>query len=155
MAKRDHLKDKDQDLDPAGAHGGDTGKSSFKGDGPRRRRVTSAATTPSTAARPAAARRGRAASTTSAPAPRATPRSSKGRGAARRIHEQAEPVGGAAHDGTYADGVACGATLCSLVGDHPEALQPSQVVGYRPDLGNLAALDTEDPHADPFRGQTG
>ena len=31
MAKRDHLKDKDQDLDPAGAHGGDTGKSSFKG----------------------------------------------------------------------------------------------------------------------------
>ena len=35
MAKRDHLKDKDQDLDPAGAHGGDTGKSSFKGDGPQ------------------------------------------------------------------------------------------------------------------------
>jgi hypothetical protein len=33
MAKRDH--DKDQDLDPAGAHGGDTGKSSFKGDGPQ------------------------------------------------------------------------------------------------------------------------
>jgi hypothetical protein len=35
MAKRDHLKDKDQDLDPAGAHGGDTGKASFKGDGPQ------------------------------------------------------------------------------------------------------------------------
>ena len=35
MAKRDHNKDKDQDLDPAGAHGGDTGKSSFKGDGPQ------------------------------------------------------------------------------------------------------------------------
>ena len=35
MAKRDHDKDKDQDLDPAGAHGGDTGKSSFKGDGPQ------------------------------------------------------------------------------------------------------------------------
>ena len=31
MAKRDH--DKDQELDPAGAHGGDTGKSSFKEDG--------------------------------------------------------------------------------------------------------------------------
>ena len=33
MGQRDH--DKDQDLDPAGAHGGDTGKSSFKGDGPQ------------------------------------------------------------------------------------------------------------------------
>jgi hypothetical protein len=33
MAQRDH--DKDQDLDPAGAHGGDTGKSSFKEDGPQ------------------------------------------------------------------------------------------------------------------------
>jgi hypothetical protein len=31
MAKRDH--DKDQDLDLAGALGGDTGKSSFKEDG--------------------------------------------------------------------------------------------------------------------------
>jgi hypothetical protein len=33
MAMRDH--DKDQELDPAGAHGGDTGKSSFKDDGPQ------------------------------------------------------------------------------------------------------------------------
>jgi hypothetical protein len=33
MAPRDH--DKDQDLDPAGAHGGDTGKSSVKGKGPQ------------------------------------------------------------------------------------------------------------------------
>jgi hypothetical protein len=33
MAKRDHAKD--QDLDPAGAHGGDTGKTSFAGDGPQ------------------------------------------------------------------------------------------------------------------------
>ena len=33
MAKRDH--DKDQDLDPAGERGGDTGKSSYKGDGPQ------------------------------------------------------------------------------------------------------------------------
>src|SRR5688500_13772898 len=42
-----------------------------------------------------------------------------------------------------------------LVRDHPEALQPPQVVGHRPDLGNLAALDAEEPHADPFRSQTG
>ena len=27
--------DKDQDLDPAGASGGDTGKGSYKGDGPQ------------------------------------------------------------------------------------------------------------------------
>lgn len=33
MANRDQ--DKDQELDPAGAHGGDTGKSSYKGDGPQ------------------------------------------------------------------------------------------------------------------------
>lgn len=33
MAQRDH--DKDQELDPAGAHGGDTGPSSYKGDGPQ------------------------------------------------------------------------------------------------------------------------
>ncbi len=32
MARDD---DKDQELDPAGAHGGDTGPSSFKGDGPQ------------------------------------------------------------------------------------------------------------------------
>ena len=35
MAKRGQDTDKDQDLDPAGAHGGDTGKSSFKDDGPQ------------------------------------------------------------------------------------------------------------------------
>ena len=33
MAKRDH--DKDQDLDPVGTHGGDTGESSYRGDGPQ------------------------------------------------------------------------------------------------------------------------
>jgi hypothetical protein len=79
MAQRDH--DKDQDLDPAGAHGGDTGKSSFKEDGPRRRRATSAATSPSTAAQLAAARKEQAASTASVPVPRATPRRSTSRGA--------------------------------------------------------------------------
>jgi hypothetical protein len=76
MAKRDH--DKDQDLDPAGAHGGDTGKSSFKGDGPQAEKGDQRRDTPSTAARPAAARRERAASTASAPAPIATPRRSTG-----------------------------------------------------------------------------
>ncbi len=35
MAKRDPDKDKDQEFDPVGAHGGDTGKSSFKEDGPQ------------------------------------------------------------------------------------------------------------------------
>jgi hypothetical protein len=33
MANRND--DKDQELDPAGAHGGDTGKSAPKGDGPQ------------------------------------------------------------------------------------------------------------------------
>jgi hypothetical protein len=35
MARRGTDTDKDQDLDPAGERGGDTGKSSFKGDGPQ------------------------------------------------------------------------------------------------------------------------
>jgi hypothetical protein len=35
MAKRGQDTDADQDLDPAGARGGDTGKSSFKDDGPQ------------------------------------------------------------------------------------------------------------------------
>ena len=59
MAKRDH--DKDQDLDPAGAHGGDTGKSSFKDDGPQAEKGDQRRDTPA-----------------SAPAPRATPRKSTG-----------------------------------------------------------------------------
>ena len=33
MGQRDH--DKDQELDPAGERGGDTGPSSYKGDGPQ------------------------------------------------------------------------------------------------------------------------
>ena len=79
MAKRDHPEDKDQDLDPAGAHGRRHRKIVLQGRRPsRRRRVTSAATRPSTAGRPAAAHRGRTASTASAPAPRATPRRSTG-----------------------------------------------------------------------------
>lgn len=35
MAQRGTDTDKDQDLDPAGEHGGDTGKSSYKDDGPQ------------------------------------------------------------------------------------------------------------------------
>lgn len=35
MAKRGTDTDKDQDLDPAGERGGDTGKSSYKDDGPQ------------------------------------------------------------------------------------------------------------------------
>ena len=34
LTRRDPHHDKDQDLDPAGAHGGDTGKSAPLGDGP-------------------------------------------------------------------------------------------------------------------------
>ncbi len=35
MPKRDPDHDKDQELDPAGERGGDTGKSSYKEDGPQ------------------------------------------------------------------------------------------------------------------------
>ena len=35
MAQRGTDTDKDQDLDPAGERGGDTGKSSYKDDGPQ------------------------------------------------------------------------------------------------------------------------
>ena len=67
-----------RDLDPAGAFGGDTGKSSFKGDGPQAEKGDQRRNKPVRDVGPtAAAPRGLAASLTSALARRVTPHRGK------------------------------------------------------------------------------